>query len=37
MSDLTITPGFMDLVVSEMLLILKDNSYNVVKQQSNIE
>lgn len=37
MSDLEITPEFMDMVVSDILLILKDNSFNYVKQQSNFE
>ena len=37
MSDMTITPEFVDMVVSDILLILKDNTFNLVKQQSNIE
>lgn len=37
MSDLTITPEFMDMVVSDLLLILKDNSFNYVQQKSNME
>lgn len=37
MSDMEITPEFMDMVVSDILLMLKDNSYQSVKQQSNIE
>lgn len=37
MSDLEITPEFMDMVVSDILLILKDNSFNYIKQQSNFE
>lgn len=37
MSDLEITTEFMDMVVSDILLILKDNSYNAVKQQFNLE
>lgn len=37
MSDLEITPDFIDLVVSDLLLVLKDESYNAVKQQSNFE
>lgn len=37
MSDMTITPEFVDMVVSDILLILKDNTFNLVKQQTNIE
>lgn len=37
MSDLTITPEFMDLVVSNILIILKDDSANTVRQQFNLE
>lgn len=37
MSDMNITPEFIDSVVSDILLILKDDSFNVVKQQSNLE
>lgn len=37
MSDMEITPEFMDMVVSDILLILKDDSFNAVKQQSNFE
>lgn len=37
MSDMTVTPEFIDMVVSDILLILKDNTFNYVKQQSNIE
>lgn len=37
MSDMEITPEFMDNVVSDILLILKDNSFSAVKQQSNFE
>lgn len=37
MSDLTITPEFMDMVVSDLLLILKDNSFNYVQQKTNLE
>ena len=37
MSDMTITPEFVDMVVSDILLILKDNTFNYVKQQTNIE
>lgn len=37
MSDMTITPEFIDMVVSDILLILKDNTFNLVKQQQNIE
>ena len=37
MSDMLVTPEFVDMVVSDILLILKDNTFNLVKQQSNIE
>ena len=37
MSDLTITPEFMDLVVSNILIVLKDDSANTVRQQFNLE
>lgn len=37
MSDMTVTPEFIDMVVSDILLILKDNTFNYVKQQTNIE
>lgn len=37
MSDMTVTPEFVDMVVSDILLILKDNTFNYVKQQTNIE
>lgn len=37
MSDMTVTPEFIDMVVGDMLLILKDDSFNYVKQQSNLE
>lgn len=37
MSDMTVTPEFVDMVVSDILLILKDNTFNLVKQQTNIE
>lgn len=37
MSDMLVTPEFIDMVVSDILLILKDNTFNLVKQQSNIE
>lgn len=37
MSDIEITPEFMDMVVSDILLTLKDDSYSAVKQQSNLE
>ena len=36
-SDLNITPEFIDMVVSDILLILKDGSYQNVKQNINIE
>lgn len=37
MSDLEITTDFMDDVVSDILLALKDDSFSAVKQQSNFE
>lgn len=37
MSDMLVTPEFVDMVVSDILLILKDNTFNLVKQQTNIE
>lgn len=37
MSDMEITPDFMDNVVSDILLVLKDDSFSAVKQQSNFE
>ena len=37
MSDMTVTPEFVDMVVSDILLILKDSTFNLVKQQTNIE
>ena len=37
MSDILVTPEFIDMVVSDILLILKDNTFNLVKQQTNIE
>mgnify|MGYP006965466875 FL=1 len=37
MSDMEVTPDFIDSVVSDILLVLKDNSFSAVKQQSNLE
>ena len=37
MSDMEVTPDFIDSVVSDILLVLKDDSFSAVKQQSNLE